>query len=116
MKQEDKILALFDKYFETVDQSEICNDIKYIKSLGSGGVSFEEYIEILNKVTSLTLKETGLCDDIAYADLFKNLISPIQMDDLDSFKIINSSINIEFDKSHKSSDWANNLENLGMAA
>jgi hypothetical protein len=116
MTQEDQILALFEQYFKTANQSEIQNDVDYINSLGAKGVSYEDYIEVLNKVTSLNLKETGLCDDIAYADLFNDLISPIKMDDLNSFTVINDSICIQFNKSHETSDWAFGLGNLGMAA
>jgi hypothetical protein len=116
MGQEDQILALFEQYFKTADHSEIQNDINYINSLGSNGISYEDYIEVLNKVTSLNLKETGLCDDIAYADLFNDLISPIKMDDLDSFTVINDSIRIQFNKSHETSKWDFSLGNLGMAA
>ena len=52
----------------------------------------------------------------ALCDLFNSLISSIKMDDLDSFTVISNSIYIKFDKSHKASDWAFGLGNLGMAA
>jgi hypothetical protein len=106
MKAEDKILELFDEYFETADETEIETDIKYVNSLGTNGVSFEEYIEILNEVTSLSLKETGLCDDILYSKDYNKLISEIQMDDIKAVTILSTEIKVQPENFQRSFNWA----------
>jgi len=79
MNNEDKILELFDNYFRSAPSEEVEKDLAYINSIGFEGISFEEYVGILNTSTSFNLKEIGLCDDIAFADLFNNSICPIEM-------------------------------------
>ena len=79
MKSEDEILKMFDAYFENASIEEINKEVALINNLGFEGVTFEEYLSGLNNVTAYNLKETGICDDIAYADLFNHLINPIEM-------------------------------------
>jgi hypothetical protein len=79
MKSEEEILRLFDSYFENTPLEEINKDLSYINNIGFDGVTFEEYVSILNNDTSYNLKETGICDDIKYSDLFNALINPIFM-------------------------------------
>lgn len=88
MSEEDKILALMDQYFENTDPKQLTEDLKFVNSLGADGVSFEEYLDILNDVTSVELAKNGICDDIAYMDLFSNLISGISMDDFNNIQTI----------------------------
>ena len=66
MTQEEQILNLFDEYFKNTPKSEIEKDVKSISGLGTDGISFEDYVAVLNKVTSFSLIETGICDDIAF--------------------------------------------------
>jgi hypothetical protein len=79
MKSEEEILRLFDNYFENAPIEEINKDLSYINNIGFDGVTFEEYVSILNNDTSYNLKEAGICDDIAFSDLFNHLINPIFM-------------------------------------
>lgn len=90
MTHEEQILALFDRYFKEASKGEIENDTKFIQNLGTEGISYEQYIDALNKVTSFNLADTGICDDVAYSDFFKKLISPIKMDDLMQMKMVES--------------------------
>ena len=80
MTEGEKILGFLDEYFSTASQEEIESDIALVnKLIGSNGISFDGYLENLNEATAYSLVETGLCDDIAYADLFNNSIRPVQM-------------------------------------
>lgn len=80
MTEDEKILALMDQYFDTTDPKQLADDLKYVNSLGSEGVTFDEYLDILNDVTSFELAENGICDDIAYSDYFNKSIMPVMMD------------------------------------
>lgn len=95
MTQEDNILALFDQYFAKADKKEIENDVAYINSLGTEGISFEQYLENLDAITAFPLAETGVCDDIAYSDYYNNLISAVSMDDFSDFKTVKESFQFE---------------------
>lgn len=88
MSPEDEILQLLEEYFKNATQDEIKKDVDYINSLGTTGVTFDEYLNALNRVTSYSLLETGVCDDIAFADFFNKSISPIQMDELDKITLV----------------------------
>jgi hypothetical protein len=87
MNFEDKILGLFDDYFKSAPKEEIERDIAYINSIGMNGVSFEEYITILNSATSYNLRDAGICDDIAFADLFNKTIRGVEMGNNKDIKI-----------------------------
>jgi hypothetical protein len=87
MNFEDKILALFDDYFQSTPKDEIEKDVAYANSIGFNGVSFEQYLSILNTATSYNLRDTGICDDIAFADMFNNSIKQITMGNDDTIKI-----------------------------
>jgi hypothetical protein len=87
MNFEDKILDLFDEYFRSAPKEEIENDVNYINSIGMNGVSYEEYLTILNGATSYNLRDNGICDDIAFADLFNSTICQIQMGELQDIRI-----------------------------
>ena len=97
MKQEEDILALFDQYFKVAQEDQILEDIGFVNSLGKQGVSFEEYLQNLNAIAAIPLAETGICDDIAYRDIYNSLISSISMDDYHRFQTIES---IHFESSH----------------
>lgn len=88
MTEEEKILRAWDEHFQKLSLEEIEKDIEIINSIGPVGVSYEDYLHILNTVTSLTLTETGLCDDIAFADFFNRSIMDVQMDNSHSFTLI----------------------------
>jgi len=60
MNEDEKILALMDQYFDTTEPEQLADDLKYVDSLGSEGVSFDEYLDILNDVTSFELDENGI--------------------------------------------------------
>ena len=94
MNFEDKILELFDDYFKSAPREEIERDVSYINSIGMNGVSFEEYVTILNGATSYNLYDNGICDDIAFADMFNNSIQKIQMGELQDIKIGENPISI----------------------
>lgn len=87
MNFEDKILGLFDDYFKSAPKEEIQKDVDYINSIGMNGVSFEEYVNILNSATAYNLRDNGICDDIAFADMFNNSIQRIQMGELSEIKL-----------------------------
>lgn len=97
MNNEENILALLDQYFEAADKKEILADMNFVNSLGKQGVSFEEYLQNLNAIAAIPLAETGICDDIAYRDLYNSLISPISMDDYNRFQTIES---VYFESAH----------------
>jgi hypothetical protein len=99
MNQEENILALFDQYFKNAEEKQLLEDINYVDSLGKVGVSFEEYLGNLNALAAIPLVETGICDDIAFGDLYKSLISVIAMGDFSKPQTI-ASIHIE--SSHSS--------------
>ena len=90
MTQEEKILALFDEYFENAPKEEIQKDVEYIDSLGKDGISFELYLETLNQATSSIIAQNGVCDDIAFADLFNNSIERVDMGNMDSLDFIST--------------------------
>lgn len=87
MNQEHDILKSLDDYFRSVSRSEIETDVSYINSLGSLGVSYDDYLQNLNTITSLNLVEIGVCDDVAYADLFNSTILTVKMDDTSKVKL-----------------------------
>jgi|GEM_PF-2319429 hypothetical protein len=111
MSNEQNILTLFDQYFEVADKNEILEDIGFVNSLGKQGMSFEEYLQNLNAIAAIPLAETGICDDIAYRDLYNSLISPISMDDYSRFQTIES---IYFQSVH--SDYIASENTYPMAA
>lgn len=90
MTPEEEILALFDKYFENAPKSELEKDARAISKLGLTGLSFEQYIDALNKVTSFNLADTGICDDIAFSDFFNDSISMVKMGNSKFAKTIES--------------------------
>ena len=52
MTNEEKILELFENYFSNASTLELNEDVAQINVLGNEGVTFEEYVEHLNNVTS----------------------------------------------------------------
>ncbi len=111
MIQEENILALFDQYFEVADKNQILDDINFINSLGKQGISYEEYLQNLNAIAAIPLAETGICDDIAYKDLYNSLISLISMGDYKRFQTIES---VKFESIH--SDYLASENTYSMAA
>ena len=87
MNSEDKILDLFDDYFKSASKEEIENDVAYINGIGTNGVTLEQYLTILNSATSYNLSDNGICDDIAFADLFNNTIKKVQMGNDEDIRI-----------------------------
>lgn len=79
MNTEEKILDLFDDYFKSASAEEIARDVAFVNSIGTNGITLEEYLDNLNHSTSYTLVDNGICDDIAFADMFNNAIQKIQM-------------------------------------
>ena len=100
-----------DQYFENTDPMQLNEDLKFVTNLGADGVTFEEYLDILNDVTSVELAENGICDDIAYMDLFRNLISKISMDDCNEIQTVSP---FHFKSSH--SGYIASENNYAMAA
>ena len=94
---EDNILDLFEDYFKSASKEEIESDVAYINSIGINGVSFEEYVTTLNTATAYYLRDNGICDDIAFADMFNNSIQRIQMGDLNEIKLGEKPIAIPYD-------------------
>jgi len=88
MNNEEDILKAWDDHFSKLSPEEIEKDVEIINGIGTVGVSYEEYLHILNTVTSYSLVETGLCDDIAFADFFNNSIECVTMGDLVSYEIL----------------------------
>jgi hypothetical protein len=111
MSEEEKILALMDQYFEKTDSKQLNEDLKFITNLGADGVTFEEYLDILNDVTSVELAENGICDDIAYVDLFRSLMSKISMDDCNKIQTVSP---FHFESLH--SGFRASENNYAMAA
>jgi hypothetical protein len=97
MDAEEKILQLFEQYFATATDEEIKADVDYINGLGNAGIAFEDYLDTLNHATAYSLIETGLCDDIAYADLFNNTISQVEMDNFNTITVLDSFVQISFE-------------------
>ena len=46
--EEQKILDLMDQYFATASKEEIARDVEYINSLGTNGITFEQYLTDLS--------------------------------------------------------------------
>lgn len=88
MTEEENILNAWEEHFRSLSAKEIAEDIEKVNSIGSIGVSYEDYLYILNTVTSHSLAETGLCDDIAFADFFNRTIIGVEMGKSNTFTII----------------------------
>lgn len=111
MFNDEEILNLFDNYFQNAPKEEIEKDVNYIRSLGFEGVTFDEYVNILNNVTSLSLNEAGICDDITYSDFFNKLIGRIDMGNDESIQVVSNLLRIPCSK-----DQFENSESLAFAA
>jgi len=97
----NEILDLFDVYFDNVSSTELENDKKFVESQGFNGISFDEYLNILNTSTSIDSNPLGICDDIAYSDLYNKLIGKIEMGTAElrtiNETLIETSLNNEFE-------------------
>lgn len=52
MNTEEKILDLFDDYFKSASAEEIARDVAFVNSIGTNGITLEEYLDNLNHSTS----------------------------------------------------------------
>jgi hypothetical protein len=53
MENEDKILQALDNYYSTASKEELRESFEKANKLCSSGITWEEYIENLNKSTSI---------------------------------------------------------------
>jgi hypothetical protein len=60
MNTEEKILDLFDDYFKSASAEEIARDVAFVNSIGTNGITLEEYLDNLNHSTSKTNKPMKL--------------------------------------------------------
>jgi hypothetical protein len=87
MNELNTILQSLDNYFERASPKEIEEDLRKVNDLKHEGVTFEEYIQTLNLVSASNIIEVGVCDDIAFADLFNESILNVRMGDISQFKL-----------------------------